>query len=311
MSTLSHGADAQRLRSIGQELSGSAQSMDDVSTSGRSMVEILVASWSGPDLEHFASSGWPQAEQSIHHAGESLRTMSEQLQKEADQQDDTSQGSGGGAGAGGSGGSSGSPGEGPAEEGQSRDADDYGELPDGMTEKWESYSFEEKQAIFRQIVREQAELYGIDPPPEIEWVDDPEYTSNGTAIGEDKIKINVNNMDDPMMLHTIYHEVRHNGQIHMINDQPGDLERWINDVVGRDDYPDGVTQEQVDEWEENFADGNYIDPGEDYDGYFDQPVEVDARESGSEGVEGISPDKTDELLEDGQRNDFIDRIWPF
>lgn len=290
--------------------------MDDLSTSGRSMVEILVDSWSGPDLEHFATSGWPQAEQSIHRAGDSLRTMGEQLRTQADQQDDASQGSdGGGSGTGGGGagpgGSPRSPSEGPSEDGQSRDAEDYGELPDGMTEKWESYSPEEKQAIFRQIVREQAELYGIDPPPEIEWVDDDEYTSNGTAIGEDKIKINLQNMDDPMMLHTIYHEVRHNGQIHMMNDQPGNFERWVNDRLGRDDYPDGVTQEQVDEWKENFADGNYIDPGDDFEGYFDQPVEVDAREAGSEGVEGISPDKTDDLLEDGRRNDIIDRVWPF
>ena len=51
------------------------------------------------------------------------------------------------------------------------------------------------------------------------------------------------------------------------------------------------------EWEENQE--NYIPGGE--DGYFEQPVEVDAREEGSEFVEGMTPEELDRLLEEGEK----------
>lgn len=39
---------------------------------------------------------------------------------------------------------------------------------------------------------------------------------------------------------------------------------------------------------------------EKYDKYFEQPVEVDAREEGAEFVEGMTPEELDRLLEESQ-----------
>lgn len=318
--SVSHGADVSRLREIGGNLVASAQSCDDLATSGRSMVQVLAEHWSGEDLERFAQSDWPQADSCLVRAGELLRTMGEQARTQADDQVSGSEGRGGGAG----GGAGGGPADTSrrdteaAEEGQSRDADDYGELPDGMTEVWEGYTTEEREAIAREIVRREAAKYGIEPIPEVIFVDDPEYTSNGSLVshgdGTYTVKINASKLDDPMILHTIYHEVRHAGQHEMVDNQPGSIERAINDALGRDDYPDGVTQEQVDAWEENFEDYQSTKKGDTYEEYFEQPVEVDARAEGSEGVEGISPEETDDLLEQGQRTDtfieIVEKVFP-
>jgi hypothetical protein len=298
---ITHGSDTARLREVGGQLIASSRSLEELATQGRGLLATLLDNWSGQDLEAFAHGAWPPADRCLTQAAALVAAMGKTAVAQADEQDGVSEG------AVRSGGGSGGTSPGLFEEGQSRAAADYGELQDGMTDKWESYTTEEREAIFREIVRREAEKYGIEPTPSIIWVDDPNFTSNGVSIdngdGTYSIKINAGNMDDPMMLHTIYHEMRHAGQSEMRHNQPSAIERAIDAATGQDSYPDGVTHEQVQEWEENSLPGNYVDPKEDFDGYFDQPVERDARAEGSEGVEGLSPDEADELLETGQRTD--------
>ena len=74
------------------------------------------------------------------------------------------------------------------------------------------------------------------------------------------------------------------------------------------EYHHGMTPEEVQEWEDNFDDYESAPSEEDweedpeaaqeqYDRYFEQPVEVDAREEGAEFVEGMTPEELERLLE--------------
>ena len=293
MATVSHGADADRLRGIGAELRAGADQLTDLATSGRAMVQVLAEHWSGADLEHVVDRGWPGAERVIQDSASLVRGMGEAATRNADQQEDASTGDGPGAGTS-AGPGAGGPGGGQDDAGQSRPAEDYGELPPEVREAWEGYTREEKEAIIEQILEERADRYGVDEPNltiedrgEDSWGmwKEPGWASDGRVV------LNEQKIDDPMVLHTVYHEMRHAGQYEAVRD--ADPFWWFQDP----EYNHGMTEEEVSEWEENQE--NYIPGGE--DGYFEQPVEVDAREEGSEFVEGMTPEELDRLLEEAEK----------
>lgn len=314
--SVTHGADAPRLREVAQEISGSGHRLDDVLTSGRSMTQILAEAWSGDDMERFVGDAWPGAEQRLVEAGQLLQAMSDAARRNADDQESASEGggapSGGGApgagrgsGGGSTSGASDDPG-GQADPGQSRDPEEYGDLPAEVREKWESYSEAEKRAIVEQIIKERAEHYGLDMP-DINWDDD--MSGNGAWLDDwwfsDEVYINPEKLDDPMILHTVFHEMRHGAQHEAVDD--ASTFWWWEEP----EYNHGMTPEEVQEWEDNFGDYQSAptqeewdeDPEaaqEKYDRYFEQPVEVDAREEGAEFVEGMTPEELDRLLEESQ-----------
>lgn len=94
MVTVSHGADAERLRGVGRELTSSAEQLADVATAGRSMARVLAEHWSGADLEHFVGQGWPGAETVLHSASELVRGLGEGATRNADEQEGASEGAG-------------------------------------------------------------------------------------------------------------------------------------------------------------------------------------------------------------------------
>ncbi|MHA7125862.1 hypothetical protein ACRTEC_05685 [Janibacter indicus] len=158
---------------------------------------------------------------------------------------------------------------GAADEGQPRDPEEYGDLPPEVREAWEGYSEDERRAIVEQIIKERAEHYGTGMP-DITW--DEDTSGNGAWLEDwwfaNEVYINPNILDDPMILHTVYHEMRHAAQHQAIDD--ADTFWWWKDPE--------AAQEQ-------------------YDRYFEQPVEVDAREEGAEFVEGMTPEELERLLE--------------
>lgn len=95
--TLSHGADAPRLREVGSGLGTLARRIVGVEQDGSVMAGTLRGAWSGPDLETFVSR-WDASRQALSRAGESLDLLAEILHRNADEQDDASAGSGSGAG---------------------------------------------------------------------------------------------------------------------------------------------------------------------------------------------------------------------
>lgn len=303
MSPVSHGADAARLHEIARSLQRSSSDLDGLVTSGHAFSRVLAEVWSGPDCEHFIGSDWPSAAQGLEWAARTLEEVSSTAERNAGEQEDGSAGTGGGSGVpavpppGGSG-----PG-GAADEGQSRDPEEYGDLPPEVREAWEGYSEDERRAIVEQIIKERAEHYGTGMP-DINW--DEDMSGNGAWLEDwwfaNEVYINPNILDDPMILHTVYHEMRHAAQHQAIDD--ADTFWWWEDP----EYHHGMTPEEVQEWEDNFDDYESAPSEEDweedpeaaqeqYDRYFEQPVEVDARDEGAEFVEGMTPEELERLLE--------------
>ena len=321
MATVSHGADADRLRQVGQELTNSSQLLGDVATTGRGMVEILAGNWSGPDLEHFVGQGWPTAERAVYSASEMIRTMADGAERNAEEQDRTSQGQG----AGGSGGAGGGTGEGggaaPLPKGTQGSPDyegdyqlDYGSLDPEIYDAYMALGPEEQQAVLQEIVNRQAAEMGIDPPPEI--IFDDELIEKGYAgtwsesSGELRINPQTAANDPRMAMNTAVHEMRHAQQHDVTNEA---VPNWLQRLFGAEtEAPEGFTDEQAETWHEN--QNNYESPpseeeAEDmtqaeidaqYEAYFDQPTEVDARQAGERYIDDLTIEEFEDIVEASQ-----------
>lgn len=305
MASTSHGSDTVRLREVGRQLTASSDRLADVATTGRGMAQLLVEHWSGADLDAFATQAWPEAEQRVHAGSQMMRAMGEAAIHHAEEQETASEG-GGGHGAESRGRGDGGAGDNYDAE-QTRDPDEYGDLPPEVREKWDSYDEREKRLIIREIIRERTEHYGLDTPSVI--IDD---SIDGNGVWRerqwpmhDTVVINEKVLEDPMILHTVFHEMRHAAQHEAVRDA-NPLWPWQDP-----EYDHGLTPEEVQEWKENNDDYKPAPTQEEwdedpeaaqrkYDEYFDQPVEVDAREEGSQGVEGMTPDELDRLLDEAE-----------
>ena len=111
-----------------------------------------------------------------------------------------------------------------------------------------------------------------DVNPNIKWDSDATYSANTITWGyythgSHTVTLNAQALTDSKgnwdfyeLLETVSHELRHAYQ-HEAIDHPTDYM---------------VSEETIDIWKENFK--NYISSGDDYQGYRNQPVEVDARD---------------------------------
>lgn len=305
MGVVSEGADPDRLRDVSGRLGADADRLDQVGEDGSALLGVLVENWTGPDLEHFSAS-WPGARQAIAQATETLRSMSGQLERDAADQERASEAGGGGAGAGSSSRpSSGGPGPGggyASGDPHWTEPDDevYGELDPEIEAAWDEMTPEEQDAVLDAIIREQAARYGIDPP-DITY--DSSMSSNEFGVWRDgprELVLNPDLLDDPQMaINTIVHEMRHAGQHEMIRDaNPSLIER----ILGTDpEYIDGEgSPEDVEAWDENFDDYQSEDNGDTFEEYWEQPVEVDARQAGRDYVDDLTPEDLEDLVEDAE-----------
>lgn len=315
---LSHGADAERLRGVGQQLTASAQSLDDAATTGRGMAQFLVEHWSGADLEHFVGQGWPAAEGVLHSAAELVRGMGEGAIRNADEQDSASQGSGG---VGGSTGGGGSGGAAPLPTGTQGSPEytgdyqlDYGSLNPDVYDAYMELGPEGQKAVLQEIVNQEAAEMGIDPPPQI--IFDPKLielgyagTWNG-ANGELRINPATAALDPRGAMNAAVHEMRHAQQTAVVNEA---VPNWLERLFGAEtEAPEGFGDAQVDAWAEN--QGNYESPPSDEDAetmtqaevdaqweaYFDQPVEVDARRAGKTFIDDLTLEEFEDILEESR-----------
>lgn len=290
---VSEGADPERLHAVGTDLSGQAEKIESVRQQGSSMLGTLEGAWAGPDLEAFAAS-WPVVDRGAGEASAALRGLAQELHRNADDQVAASEGRGG----------AGSPGPGshappPAESGGQRsgdphwdDPDDevYGEVDPEIVDAWEDMSDEERDAVLDQIIAAEAERYGIDAP-DIHYDSSMASSEYGYWNNDSRtLALNPDLLDDPQMaINTIVHEMRHAGQHEMVDD--ADPFWFWQDPV----YHEGTTPEQVQAWEDNFDDYKSTDNGDTFQEYWEQPVEVDARQHSRDYVDGMTPEDLAEL----------------
>jgi hypothetical protein len=180
-----------------------------------------------------------------------------------------------------------------------QDIDEYGTADPAVAERWAELTDAERRAIIEQQIRELADEYGIDMPT-IDWR--PESWGSNGMWSEDSGTVSLNEglLDDPRLLHTVAHEMRHARQNEAIDDEGAFHWPWEDDPF-KEHEEDGITEEQVHEWEDNFDDyQSTSDPGVTYEDYFTQPVEDDARDSGREYLDGLTTAELDRLLEESR-----------
>lgn len=165
---------------------------------------------------------------------------------------------------------------------------------------WAEMSDEERRRVVEHIARQRAREAGVaDFEVRIENLEDkdgdgvddnPSTDSHGSWSESQRVlRLDVNDLDDPAILSTVAHEVRHAQQHKAIDDLPW---WWWEDFEG----PPGVSQEEVEAWEDNFDDYKTIED-DGYEAYRDQPVEVDAREAGSDYLDSLGKDELDRIRE--------------
>ena len=140
-------------------------------------------------------------------------------------------------------------------------------------EHWENASVDERKQILQDYMNEVIKIYGLqDVKTKIVWDSKATYTSNSITWGyythgthtvtlnERALSDSVGNWDSYDLLETVSHELRHAYQ-HEAVDHPTDYM---------------VSKETITTWKDNFK--HYINSSKDYQGYRNQPVEVDARD---------------------------------
>ncbi len=179
------------------------------------------------------------------------------------------------------------------------DVDEYGTADPGVAARWATLSDAERRAVIEEMIEELADESGIDMP-EIDWRDES-WDSNGSwSDGEPgTLSLNEGLLDDPRLLHTVGHEVRHGRQHEAVRDANDWQFPWEDDPFD-EHREDGITQEQVDAWDDNFGDYKSTSGGDSYEDYFNQPVEADARDGGREFLEGLTEEELDRLLEESR-----------
>ncbi|WP_109509748.1 hypothetical protein [Nocardioides speluncae] len=182
--------------------------------------------------------------------------------------------------------------------------DERGTVSPEVAKRWSELSDDERKAIIEQQIEELAEAYGIDNPTII-W---EQLSGNGSWSEENggEVRLNIDNIDDPDILHTVAHEMQHARQHEAVRDNNDWQFPWEDDPFDMHE-DDGITEDQADAWEDNFD--NYQDsdgpddpeiPGDAYEEYYEQPVESNARDEGREYVDGLTEDELDRLLEESQ-----------
>ncbi len=176
--------------------------------------------------------------------------------------------------------------------------DDYGVADPAVAEQWASMTDDERRAVIEEMIEEQAAEAGI-PTPSITWEPETWGPWGECRGGGTEIALNEGILDDPQILNTVAHEMRHARQFEAIEDQDDWHFPWQDDPFDMHEE-DGISEEQAEDWDENFDDYKSTSSGDTYEDYFEQPVEADARQIGKEELEAMTEDELERLLEEGQ-----------
>ncbi len=139
-------------------------------------------------------------------------------------------------------------------------------------DEWSQLSPEERLNTLQEIDNQIADAYGF-PANQITSVDMAPHELGQFIPETGDIEINSSDLGDDGdisknyqdALETLAHESRHAYQQHLVD-------VFEQDPASLSDADKALAQQ----WSENMKPGNYIDPEDDFDGYLNQPIEVDA-----------------------------------
>lgn len=193
------------------------------------------------------------------------------------------------------------------------DAGPKGVVDPQVARDWDAMSQDERRAVLEQMARELADEYDLDDfDVVIEDLEDqdgdgkddePTLDLHGFWSNDDmSLHLDENELDDPDLINTMAHEVRHAAQNELVDDaNPGLIDQALIDAGLKDDPfhpPEGVTRDDVEDWKNNFDD--YKSAEDDFDAYYNQPVESDARDAGEAYLDDLTADELERHREEAR-----------
>lgn len=94
---VSHGSDADRLDTIAASVDRLSDRTSDLATTGAHLIAVLGDAWAGADQLDLARS-WTMVARQVQDTAQMLRTMSDELRRQAEGQRSGSEGAGGATG---------------------------------------------------------------------------------------------------------------------------------------------------------------------------------------------------------------------
>ncbi|MFE7605331.1 WXG100 family type VII secretion target [Brachybacterium paraconglomeratum] len=294
---------AERLRSARKVLDGSLRALETTIRSSEGF-------WRGPDVEAFRGRWGDSVAAPWQDVLDGLADRAQTLIADVDEQVSASE----------HGESGGAEGGDPTDAADQEDGDsDRGTVDPEVAKDWEGMTDSERRKVAQENVNAEFEKYGMDPV-EITFKDikGNGYWSEGFLFIGGELAIDEDKLADPDILHTLAHEVRHAAQHEFIERTERDPFPSIRGDDRQERFQQiedehGVTRDEIEEWGRNFGPFGYksspkapeegageeewAEYEEEFQEYLDQPVEVDARESGREFVDGL----TEEELHEFQR----------
>ena len=136
---------------------------------------------------------------------------------------------------------------------------------------WKDQSTEEKEAFLREQYGKITKKLGLDPiEMKVIQIEDLQGGDSRGYYNGKGIYIDIDNLesDKPWdLINTLAHETRHQYQFHV-----------VENYLETGQLPDDVSVETVNSWQENID--NYVSADDDFEGYYGQPIETDARDFG-------------------------------
>lgn len=181
--------------------------------------------------------------------------------------------------------------------GHVEDVDENGVVPPKVAAQWVQMTDEERRALIKAYIEELAAEAGVDMP-DILWMNDTDGTRGSWNDSEGVLRLNEGLLSDPNILNTVAHEMRHARQYEAVRDCRFWHWPWENPFEGHEQ--DGISRNQTEVWDENLKDYTVYVPNDDnYEDYFNQPVEVDARAAGKKAIEEMTAEELRRLAEEG------------
>jgi uncharacterized protein YdbL (DUF1318 family)/uncharacterized protein YukE len=150
---------------------------------------------------------------------------------------------------------------------------------DGLQpDEWKNLNPDQRAEVLQNVHNQIAEAYGFQSG-QVTAVALEEGDMGGFMPDTKGIELNSNLVADNNnvdALETIAHESRHAYQEHLVSQDPATLSE--------------ADREIAQQWSENMAPGNYIRPEQDFEGYFNQPIEADAEGWATEIFMGLLGD---------------------
>lgn len=175
-------------------------------------------------------------------------------------------------------------------------AEYYTAVPPEIVEAWNNLSAEEKRKVLQLLADQQADRRGI-PRVTIEFYNDPSDNSMGVRTGNGKLRINEAYFDSPDMIGVSVHEMQHMAQYVYMDE----YDRIASDPARLDDVLSGRVPDPLQEQYgvstadvQRLREGNANHVRE--KGYWERPVEIDARRSGDRFTDDLTIQQFEELL---------------